>query len=250
MQILFIDESGYPPLPKDKLPAEDSYFVLGGIVIPEDTWPKVRDGLNLIKDRFSVKGEIKWRYFSPRYTRKDSSLLHLDVPRRNLLRDELYGLITAYRAIKIISVIANVNKAYGEKCKDQSDIYWQSYKQLAERFQYYLQDISKDVGSHINGIIVCDHLQPSDDNRLRDLHQQMISGGQKHSSNYKNLVEGLFFAASHHSVGVQLADIVAGAIYRYAKGDAQFYEKIKANFRKDSKGNISGYGLVKWPKEK
>jgi len=77
---------------------------------------------------------------------------------------------------------------------------------MTERFQYYLQDISRIVGSKINGIIVCDYRQPKDDHQLRHLHQKLLTGSKKHFSIYENLVEGVFIAPSHLSVGIQFAD--------------------------------------------
>ena len=58
----------------------------------------------------------------------------------------------------------------------------------------------------------------------------------------------VFIAASHHSVGVQFADLVAGAVYRMvSKNDDRFYNKIKDNFRKSPEGDVNGYGIVSVP---
>lgn len=57
MHFLFIDESGSPP-PLSKA-AETPFFVLGGIVIPEDAWKKLDADLARIKRAFKIHGEIK-----------------------------------------------------------------------------------------------------------------------------------------------------------------------------------------------
>ena len=65
---------------------------------------------------------------------------------------------------------------------------------------------------------------------------------------FNNLVEGLFIAPSHLSVGVQFADLVAGAIYRkFEKDDDKFYNQIEKSIR-NKNGNITGYGIVEFPK--
>jgi Protein of unknown function (DUF3800) len=51
MHILFVDESGTPPSP-DK--PKNKYFVIGGVIIPEDHWHTVRDALNGDKGAVSV----------------------------------------------------------------------------------------------------------------------------------------------------------------------------------------------------
>jgi hypothetical protein len=135
-----------------------------------------------------------------------------------------------------------------EYVKDENDLYWYAYKQITKRFQYYLQDLSRNIGSKINGIIICDHRQSKDDYQLRLLHQKLLTGSKKNFSTYQNLVEGVFLATSHLSVGIQLADMIAGAVYRkFSKQDDRFYNLIEMAFRKGPKGEIKGYGLIEWP---
>jgi hypothetical protein len=129
------------------------------------------------------------------------------------------------------------------------DRYWYSYKQLTERFQYYLQDLERTVGQRVHGIIVCDHRAPKDDQRLRELHHQLLDAGSATVSACKNLIEGLFIAPSHLSVGVQFADMVAGAVYRrFSADDSRFFAQIENSFRRSPAGSLDGYGLVKFPK--
>jgi hypothetical protein len=62
MHILFVDESGTPPKPGKQYPR---YFVVGGIIIPENVWHRIRDAMLGLKTRLRIRGELKWRYFSP-----------------------------------------------------------------------------------------------------------------------------------------------------------------------------------------
>lgn len=249
MQLFFIDESGTIP-PKEKNDGID-YFTLGGIVIPEDLWHELDKELAGLKTRFGVNGEIKWRYFSPQKPgATPHSLSHLSGPQKEELRLAIYQLVTKFKSIRLICALVDVKTAYKfDYVSNENDLYWYAYKQMTERFQYYLQDISRIVGSKINGIIVCDNRQPKDDHQLRHLHQKLLTGSKKHFSVYENLVEGVFIAPSHLSVGIQFADMVAGAVYRnFVRKDARYFELIKTSFRKGSAGQIEGYGLVRWPK--
>ena len=64
----------------------------------------------------------------------------------------------------------------------------------------------------------------------------------------QNLVEGLFIHPSNLSVGIQLADMVAGAVWRkYERGDNKYYEMLKPSLRKDPQKQ-AGFGVVKFPK--
>lgn len=249
MHLLFIDESGTPP-EKNKANLHP-YFVLGGIVIPEDIWGKLAADLARIKSQFKINGEIKWRYFAPPKPNSEThSLSHLNVNQKEDLRTSLYKTIGAYRSIRLICVVIRTEDAFNlPYIKTGDDLYWYGYKQLTERFQYYLQDLERTVGQKLNGIIVCDHRGPKDDARLRELHAKLMRGDKNNISAYGNIIEGLFIAPSHLSVGIQLADMVAGAVFRAHKAkDERFYKQIETSFRTSPQGKIDGFGLVKFPK--
>lgn len=248
MHILFVDESGSPP--EAGKVAGQPYFVLGGIVIPEDIWAKMAADLGRLKSNFKIHGEIKWRYFAPDKGGKHHALSHLSAAEREELRTQIYQVVTRYKSVRLISVVTDTALAYMQAyINNADDIYWFSYKQLTERFQYYLQDLERTVGQRLHGIVVCDHRGPKDDERLRELHYKLLNSDKGTISSYGNMVEGLFIAPSHLSVGIQFADMVAGAIFRdYKGGDKRFVDQIKAAFRTSPAGKVDGYGLVKFSK--
>lgn len=249
MQILFIDESGSPSAP-DKTKNEP-WFVLGGVIIPEEYWHKIKAELDLIKKKYFLAGEIKWRFFSPpKENAKPHSLSNLSALQKENLRSDLYAILRKYKSIKTLGVATDATTAYElPYINNSDDLYWYSYKQITERFQYYLQDISRISGHKTNGIIICDHRAPKDDQRLQELHAKLLVGHKDAHSNYANLIEGVFIAPSHLSVGIQFADMVAGAVLRKFKAsDDRFYKQIEDTFRKSEKGKIDGFGLVVFPK--
>ncbi len=249
MQILFIDESGTPPPVNNVL--DSPFFVLGGAIIPDKYWHRVKDDLEYIKCKYNIQGEIKWRFFAPHH-KKPHTLSHLDSEQKETLRTELYSVLTRYKSIKIMSAIVDVAAAYQLKyINSPDDLYRYAYKVMTERFQYYLQDISRISGQRINGIIVCDHRAPNEDKRLQELHAELLLGERDAHSSYPNLVEGVFIASSHLSIGIQFADMVAGAVLRYYKSDdSRFYKQIEKTFRKSEKGQLKGYGLIEFPKKR
>lgn len=255
MHLLFIDESDTPP--NQTSFSNNPIFVLGGIVISEDCWGKMANDLAKLKKEYKISGEIKWRYFAPPHPDqrpKAHSLSHLDYPEKERVRTAIYSIIRAYKSNKLICIVVNAEKAYTSKgkqyIKDADDLYEIAYKQVMERFQYHLQDMQREVGTVMNGIIVCDNRAPKSDDRLRELHAKLLENGKSSYSRYNNLVEGLFIVPSHLSVGIQFADMVAGAVYRKARrDDDRFFSQIKESLRKNPKtGSIEGYGLIRWPK--
>lgn len=243
--MLFIDESGKVPLPERM---KHDFYVIGGVIIPDSKWMQVAKKLKRIMDSYKVRGEVKWRWFSPNDRSKDSSLSHLDIDQKNALRDEIFHIISADRSIKVIAAASFAPEAYKkEDINTTDDLYLYTYKPVTERFQYYLQDTQRETGHPTYGIIICDHRNPHEDKRLLRMHQKLLNGQFNYSSSYKNLVEGLFVAPSHYSVGIQLADMVAGAIYRkVARQDESHFTKIQNSIR-NKEGHYLGYGLVIQP---
>lgn len=108
--------------------------------------------------------------------------------------------------------------------------------------------MSRIVGDKQLGIIVADHRGKAQDELLRKHHGGLVNHGHLFSSKYENYIETVFLTPSHHSIGIQLADIVAGAIGRsFNAPDPRYMDKIKGSFRASRGGNINGYGLVKFP---
>lgn len=247
MHLFFLDESG-TVVPENK--KHSRCFVIGGIIIPEIHWHDIYKKLRDIKKQYNITSEIKWRYFAPNNTSSDNGMKHLTLEQRNEIRNKLYNVITAYKSVKIISTVTDIEQAYQlPYINNQNDLYWYSYKQSVERFQYYLQDLSRESGAEFNGLVIIDNRLSCDDNRLRNLHHKIMIANHEGQIRFNNLVEGLFIAPSHLSVGVQFADLVAGAIYRkFEKDDDKFYRQIEKSIR-NKNGNITGYGIVEFPKQ-
>lgn len=247
MHLFFLDESG-AIVPENKKHTE--YFVIGGVIIPEIHWHEIYKKLRDIKRQYRITSEIKWRYFSPNNQEEENGMKHLTFEQKNEVRNKLYNIITSYKSLKVISTVTNIKEAYKlPYVNNQEDLYWYSYKQAVERFQYYLQDLSRDSGAEFNGLVIIDNRLSCDDNRLRNLHHKLMVVDRENYSNFNNLIEGLFIAPSHLSVGVQFADLVAGAIFRkFEKNDDRYYNQIKDSIR-NKNGNVMGYGIVKFPKQ-
>ena len=168
---------------------------------------------------------------------------------RDEIRAEIYRLMASEVAVKTVACVASREAAYGLNfITSQADLYHATFKPVTERFQYHLTDVGRLTGRKEYGIVVGDHRGGGDDKRLRSYHERLLHSTSEFTSNYKNLIEGLFLHPSNLSVGVQLADMVAGAVWRkYERRDDKYYEMLKPSLRKDSGGNESGYGLVKFP---
>jgi hypothetical protein len=246
MYLLFIDESGTPPKPETQ---GTGYFVMAGLVIPEDRWPGMRDKLTGLKRAYAYHGEVKWRYFAPNNDDAANPIKDWETVRRNEFRARVFSIITETKSCRIIACVSETPTAYTlGNVNSQEDLYFRTYKPVTERFQYHLQDITRESGRDSFGLIVADHRGRGEDDRMRLQHERLVKETNKYTSNYANLIEGLFFSPSHMSVGVQLVDMVAGAIWRaQAHNDRTWFDVIKPSFRANPTGQIGGFGLVRFP---
>lgn len=85
---------------------------------------------------------------------------------------------------------------------------------------------------------------------MREQHERLVHEDRnEYASTYDNFIESIFLSPSHMSIGIQLADIVAGAIWRfYEKNDNRWINLIKSAFRTNKQGGIDGFGVARFPK--
>ncbi|PKU95406.1 DUF3800 domain-containing protein [Bifidobacterium pseudolongum] len=253
MQLLFLDESGTSPSPESvsKNPDKNPYFVLGGLIIPEMEWKSLQYTLNSLKDEYGVVGEIKWRYFFPHPSSgKKTPLSHLTLEQINELRLRLFQIVACRPALCVVAAVVDTKRYYEtHPGNDAEDMYHDAFGEVCSRFQYYLQDMSRQHdGRPFYGMVVIDERNHQQNRQLENFHYDLLTSSSPTATKFNNLVEGLFIAASHHSVGVQFADLVAGAVYRkVSKNDSSFYDIIERNVRCGQHG-VNGFGIISLPK--
>lgn len=247
MHLLFVDESGTPPKPNVQT---ISYFVIAGLVIPEDRWVGMSNKLDGLKRASGYYGEVKWRFFAPQNNDVGNPMQGWNQEKRNIFRDGVFSIITETKSCKIIACSSEAPTAYGlGNVNSQDDLYFKTYKPITERFQYLLQDITRTSGRDTYGLIVADHRGRGDDDSMRHRHERLVRESGQYTSQYGNFIESLFFAPSHLSIGIQLVDMVAGAIWRaQSQNDNTWFDKLRPSFRCSPTGQIDGYGIARFPK--
>ena len=234
---MFVDEAGTPPNKPEK---ERFTFLISGVILKIDDWPIIAKEFFNIKSKYQILDkEIKWKYFSPAH--EDYGI---SKDKEQELRCELFSLLNQPEKLTAITVLCDNSKMFGKSyINDREDVYEICYKALLERFQYFLQEHNS------YGVVVCDARDGRSDNKLREKHKEMCYANSPFCSNLSRIVEGILITPSHFSIGVQLADLVAGSVLRYAKKkDCPVYSIVKNIFRKSTNGKLHGYGIVLIPK--
>jgi hypothetical protein len=249
MLLFFIDESGTPPKPERLTKVR--YFVIAGLVIHENQWHGIAKELRQLREspKFRVQGEIKWRYFGPENRDPDNSVAHLNQELRDEFRESLFEIITKRKSVRIIACATDTYEAFKTSyVSSDEDLYHYTYKAVSERFQYHLQDLSRAVGDKQHGVVIADHRGKKQDDNLRAQHHRLVDFESPFVSQYENFVETIFLTPSHLSTGIQLADMIAGAIGRALNaGEDRFIKRIEPAFRQSPTGKIEGWGFVKFP---
>ena len=94
---------------------------------------------------------------------------------RDQIRSEILRIIISVPSIRIIASIASVKAVFEmASINDADSVYALTYKTVTERFQYFLQDLSKQTGGSESGMVVSDHRSASNDRALRAHHQRLI----------------------------------------------------------------------------
>jgi hypothetical protein len=252
MHLCYVDESGTPPT-KNKA-SKRRYFVLAGVVMHETQWHAVSKELKALKKdrRFSINGEIKWRYFGPDNDDPSNPLAHLKWESRDEFRSELFNILTKRKSVSIIVCAADTVAAYEKDyVQTPADIYHYCYKAISERLQYHLQDLGRTVGEKQLGIVVADPRGKTQDDELRKEHHRLIDQTSPTISNYDNIIDSIFFTPSHLSEGIQFADMVAGAVGRaLINKESTYARQLKPSFRRSGSGRIRGFGFVWFPDKK
>lgn len=183
--------------------------------------------------------------FSPHNSSSDNPMAGLSGEQKRSL-GEIFAGIIAKSELTIIACVTDVCAAFEyDRVSNQQDLYHFAYKPLSERFQYFLQD------NDGLGMIISDHRGQDNDKLFRAHHQTLMDRQRRTSSRYDRFIEGLLLQDSCHSVGVQMADFVAGAIHRaYSTGDNRLASIIKPRIRTKADGNILGHGIVHHPRDK
>ncbi len=241
MYLLFIDESGNPALDAKKISTEPC--VIAGLAIPDGAWRVIDAQFHAIKTRYRVTGEIKWRHFG---SIKKGPLAHLDNAERDALRRDIYQLVTSRNAVRIMAVVGipTEYQKNGWYRRERDGFYRGALKALSERFQYFLQDMARETAQPQTGLLVCDARERTNDQRLVESMHELMAGGP-FMATYDNIIEGLFMADSKLSTGIQLADMVAGAICNQEiKGKSAWYDQITPRIRARN-GSIAGAGIVR-----
>ena len=238
--MMFVDESGDPGLPPDgdwaNWGGSLSYDRVG-VIIHGWKWKNWNNRIVELKSRYGLEwnNEIK----AADIRRRKNSFAHWDRARRADFGEELLRLIGDSDDITLIGISINKRKiSVGARARTARPEV-RSMELLLERYNGFLGEQSDK-----SGIVILDPVNGISDDNLRYFQSYL----QEKSANLHPLriVEGTFFAKSHTSNLIQVADICSNIFYRREKAPLEF-ARIEPRFWLRDGRQLEGAGIKEWP---
>lgn len=222
MYLLYADESGTT---KD---VNQQYFVLAGFCVFERQGYWIAKELDTIAARFNAAdplavelhgnpmmgGKGIWRQFT-----KDD--------RVQAIKDTLEVFLASHPSNRLF---ASVIRKAAVSPEDPIEV---AFEQLSSRFDYYLRRLHRDGDTH-RGLIIFD--KSTYETSIQALATDFRTVGHQWGV-IRNFSEVPLFLDSKASRLIQLADMIAYAIFRYfERGDDTYYSIIRDRF--DAEGGV------------
>jgi len=226
LHLLFLDESGKP---------DSAAFAVGGVAVRADEWPELRAiwEATLTRTGWPLDKELKWHG-----TRSG------EVPPD--VADAVFECLAAAPITCFVCVLRPLagKSAHPDLFATPEDTYRTGLTFVAERFERTLERADS------YGAIVLDSRERESDERLR----RFFDGIQRQGTQFMKLeriVDSLLLGPSHHSIGLQVADLVVGSTLaaQRAPGDAsRWHKQLLPRFaRHPDTSQVEGVGLKVFP---
>lgn len=225
MHLFYVDESGSVSDPSQQ------YFVLAGVAVFERKTHWIEQNLNSIAARFDpVTPERLELHGSPMRSGREGWKAHALADRLAAIRDALHdGVVNHHpKGARLFAAVVKKSALPG------ADPVVHAFEQISSRFDMFLRRLYTKHGDPQRGIMVFD--KSSTEQRIQTLARDFKYSGHSWGTT-ENYAEVPLFLDSRASRLIQLADLVAYAIFRHFEHkDSAFFDVIKDCF--DAEGGV------------
>ncbi len=220
MHLLYVDESGLATDSKQR------HFVLAGVSVFERAPHWIEADLDRIAARFNAdEPKFVELHGSPMRTGAKRWRKVPFADREQAIKDALQ--VVAAKHCRLFGAVLNKSHFSGQ------DVTQVAFEQVSSRFDQYLGRLHKQ-GDTQRGLILFDKC--SVERRIQTMAREFKTTGHTFGR-LRNLAEVPVFVDSEASRLIQLADLVAYALFRHHEfNDSDFYDIIRNSF--DSDGGV------------
>jgi Protein of unknown function (DUF3800) len=225
LHILYLDESG--------VHAEARVFVLGGVAVFERETYWFTEDIEAIQRRYFPTADTPVDFHIAKLRapegRVEPPFDSLSLVQRRQLSADLYGIIRQRRGVVFGVAI--------EKRRCREDPYERAFEDLTSRFDLFLRrknvQIASQGGEEQRGLIV---VAESSYRQQLEILGRRFRGGATRWGQVATLADVPFFVPASNARLLQIADLIANAIYgRYNSGHTRDFDTIAP--RIDREGN-------------
>jgi len=236
---MFVDASGDPGPFRGE---NTRFYVLSGLILMPEKWYEAYNGILDIISRFFPRIDLTRRpELHMNHLRRGKGIYgRLNRDQRRQMADAIYNLIEKIEPI-IISIVVDKEKYFAR--------YTKSYPVKHTSFHYLMDRYERFLSRRASyGILIYDYEGKRDRDIRNMLEESRLIGSYNYRFHtrwqYERIVETIFFTESETSIGLQLADFVAYAIFAcYEKKYCERFNQLQPFFDKSPSGSIENYGL-------
>ena len=240
------------------------YYIRATLLMNSSEWKNLNACLRKLKIEYGipVNSEIKWNYLW-----KISNYQKKSIP---IPENEPFKFLENYPYNKLIDFVYNclsllnglVDKQIILTFTDNSKITHYNVKTI---LKFHLEDIMDRIEMHLQNdwenlaVLFIDPVSEEKNKYFREIYSNLYEKGGL-IDNFTHIKDSLNIEHSHHSVGIQIADFIAGSFSAVLKSDGKdkgnyndgivmFKNFILPNIR-ELKSDIFGFGIIEVPKDK
>jgi hypothetical protein len=246
MYFFYIDESGNRDVKVDEP------YVLTAIGMYEGQWRGFNRHLsgmktniarghdsNIKQDQLEVKANL---LTNDKARQKNAFFKHLTDSEITHISKNYFDQLAQYN-MDVLAVIIDKERLHDDTTAKK--MHEKAYEYLLERIQNHMRSKYR---KH-NALIIMDDTGANLNRTITLMHARLLGGGND-NTDFGKIIEYPFFISSELSNGVQLADMVAYAIYhsfKYDKPDYEYLEKILPRIARHVDDPSILAGLKVWP---
>lgn len=250
----FSDEAGfYQERCGKKTLKSHPFYVRATVLVKVEEYQHYQCFIRELKEEMNIplKEEIKWSDLW--------SKIHNQPRARFIKYIDKDDLFKYYRTVLSKAVEMKSLKIIITVTENRNDNIIKKEKMMSFHLQDSLQRVENELRGMGFATFIIDELPDDYSNRVKSICHSIIEEGD--IIKYSSLYSGVLFERSNMSVGIQLADYVAGicnSIFKSMSADPNNYtfakemfsEYIYPHLRRSDSGAIMGYGVVEVTKEK
>jgi hypothetical protein len=212
MHILYLDESGEP-----SNWANQKNFIIAGVAVHEGQVSQLIRNMNAIQDRYFPGIAMPIEFHAEHVKHSKGWFKNFPLSKREQILEDVYNLIlnTGFPNIIVFATALNIDVA-----NDADQVRSDTFEEVCCQFNNFLIWQYR-LGHPTKGLVIVDKNREDDYRKFLKKFQTSTKYGY-----LGNVIDIPYFAQSHETRLLQLADFCAYATWRYYEGQDEKYLKI------------------------